>query len=145
MKAKLTEEMKAAMRGGDKPRLGVIRLALAALKQKEVDERIELNDDHITEILTKMVKQRRESISQYENANRQDLADQEKFEISVLQDFLPEAMPEEEVQRIIDDAITETGASEMKDMKKVMEIVKPKLAGRAEMGPVSKTIKSRLS
>lgn len=145
MKAKLTEEMKAAMRGGDKPRLGVIRLALAALKQKEVDERIELNNDHITEILTKMVKQRRESISQYENANRQDLADQEKFEISVLQDFLPEAMSEEEVQKIIDDAIAETGASEMKDMKKVMEIVKPKLAGRAEMGSVSKTIKSRLS
>ncbi|THB65057.1 MAG: GatB/YqeY domain-containing protein [Gammaproteobacteria bacterium] len=137
--------MKAAMRGGDKPRLGVIRLALAALKQKEVDERIELNNDHITEILTKMVKQRRESISQYENANRQDLADQEKFEISVLQDFLPEAMSEEEVQKIIDDAIAETGASEMKDMKKVMEIVKPKLAGRAEMGSVSKTIKSRLS
>lgn len=137
--------MKTAMKSGDKPRLAVIRLIMAALKQVEVDERIELDDDRVLAILDKMVKQRRESISQYEAANRQELADQEQSEIEVIQEFLPKALTEDEIQAIIEQAISSTGASSIKDMGKVMGQVKPQIVGRADVGQVSSQIKSRLN
>jgi uncharacterized protein YqeY len=137
--------MKAAMKGGDKPRLGVIRLILAAIKQKEVDERIELNDEHVLAILDKMVKQRRDSITQYEDAGRTELADQEKFEIGVIQGYLPEQLDEAAILEMIDEAIASTGASSMKDMGKLMGILKPKLQGRADMGQASGLIKKKLT
>ncbi|MGD2118865.1 MAG: GatB/YqeY domain-containing protein [Chromatiales bacterium] len=145
LKQQITDDMKAAMKGGDKPRLGVIRLILAALKQKEVDERIELNDEQVLAILDKMVKQRRDSISQYEQAGRTELADQEKFEIDVIQTYLPEQLDAAEIQSMIEDAISNTGASSMKDMGKIMGMLKPKLQGRADMGAVSGLIKQKLS
>ena len=137
--------MKAAMKGGDKPRLGVIRLILAAIKQKEVDERIELNDEQVLAILDKMVKQRRDSIKQYEDAGRTELADQEKFEIGIIQDYLPEQLDEAAILALIDEAISQTGASSMKDMGKLMGMLKPKLQGRADMGQASGLIKQKLS
>lgn len=137
--------MKAAMKGGDKARLGIIRLILAAIKQKEVDERIEVNDEQTLAILDKMVKQRRDSITQYENAGRTELADQEKFEIGIIQDYLPEQLDEAAILALIDEAITQSGASSMKEMGKVMGILKPKLQGRADMGHASGLIKQKLS
>ena len=137
--------MKAAMKGGDKRKLGVIRLIMAAIKQKEVDERIELNDEQVLAILDKMVKQRRDSITQYEDAGRTELADQEKFEISVIQDYLPEQLGEAEILAMIDEAVAATGASSMKDMGKLMGILKPKLQGRADMGQASALVKQKLS
>ncbi len=145
LKQSLTDAMKAAMKGGDKDRLGVIRLILAAIKQVEVDERIELDDDRILAVLDKMVKQRRESISQYKEANRQDLWEKEEYEVSILQDFLPEALSDEEIEQMIASAIEETGASAMKDMGKVMGILKPQMQGRADMGAVSGKIKAKLN
>ena len=145
LKQQIQDDMKTAMKGGDKPRLGVIRLILAAVKQKEVDERIELNDEQVLVILDKMVKQRRDSITQYENAGRTELADQEKFEIGIIQDYLPEQLDEAAILEMIDNAITETGASSMKDMGKLMGILKPKLQGRADMGQASGLIKKKLS
>lgn len=137
--------MKAAMKAGDKPRLGVVRLMLSALKQIEVDERIELDDTRITAILDKMVKQRRESISQFESAARDDLIAQEKFEIEIIQEFLPQALSAAEIEAILDDAIASTGASSIKDMGKVMGIIRPKVVGRADMGEISNSIKARLN
>ena len=137
--------MKAAMKGGDKARLGVIRLMLAALKQVEVDERIELDDTRIITILDKMLKQRRESITQFDAAGRNELSAQEHFEVDVIKTFMPQALSDEEIETIINDAIAASGAASIKDMGKVMGIVKPKLAGRADMGKVSGTIKNRLS
>lgn len=137
--------MKAAMKGGDKPRLGVVRLALAAIKQIEVDERIELDDDRVLAVLDKMVKQRRESISQYTDAGRTDLAEQEEYEISVLKDFLPEALSADEIAQMIAKAIEDTGAASIKDMGKVMGILKPQMQGRADMGAVSGKIKAQLN
>ncbi len=138
--------MKSAMRAGDKPRLGTIRLILAALKQIEVDERLdELTDERVIIVLDKMTKQRRESISQYEKADRNDLADQEKFELGIIQEYLPAALSEEEITELINSAITETGASSIKDMGKVMGILKPKMQGRADMGKVSGQIKAKLN
>ena len=137
--------MKAAMKGGEKAKLGVIRLILAAIKQKEVDERIELNDEQVLAILDKMVKQRRDSITQYEDAGRTELADQEKFEITVIQAYLPEQLGEAEILAMIDDAIASTGASSMKDMGKLMGVLKPKLQGRADMGQASALVKQKLS
>ena len=137
--------MKAAMKGGDKPKLGVIRLILAAIKQKEVDERIELTDEQVLAILDKMVKQRRDSITQYEDAGRTELADQEKFEITVIQAYLPEQLGEGEILAMIDEAVATTGASSMKDMGKLMGILKPKLQGRADMGQASALVKQKLS
>ena len=137
--------MKAAMKGGDKPRLGVIRLILAAIKQKEVDDRIELDDKQVLAILDKMVKQRRDSVTQYEQAGRTELADQEKFEIDIIQAYLPEQLGEAEVLAMIDEAMAATGASSMQDMGKLMGILKPRLQGRADMGQASALVKQKLS
>ncbi len=144
LKQRIQDDMKSAMKGGDKRRLGVIRLIMAAIKQREVDERIELNDEQILAVLDKMVKQRRDSIEQYEKAGRDELADQEKFEIEVLQDYLPEALSEEEITNLIKQAITDTGAESMRDMGKVMGQLKPQLQGRADIGAVSAQIKQLL-
>jgi len=145
LKTQITDAMKTAMREKDKARLGVIRLMTSAMKQIEVDERVELDDARILTILDKMLKQRRESIKQYEAADRQELADQENFEITVIQEFMPSQLTDDEISAIIDEAVATTGASSMKDMGKVMGIIKPKLAGRADMGAVSGKIKAKLS
>ena len=144
VKERLQQDMKDAMRGGDKRRLGVIRLALAAIKQREVDDRTELDDNQVIAVLDKMVKQRRESIDQYRDAGRDDLAGQEQFELDVLKVYLPEQLGEAEINALIEEALQTTGASSMKDMGKVMGMLKPKLAGRADMGAVSALIKARL-
>ena len=144
LKQGLTDAMKAAMKGGDKKRLGVIRLVLAAIKQVEVDERVELDDDRVLAVLDKMVKQRRESISQYKDAGRDDLVEVEEYEVTVLQDFLPEQLSDDEIAQMISKAIADTGASSIKDMGKVMGILKPLMQGRADMGPVSGKIKAQL-
>ncbi len=144
LKQRITEDMKAAMRGGDKRRLGVIRLIQAAIKQREVDERIELDDAQVLATLDKMVKQRRDSIAQYEKAGRDDLVQQEDYEIGVIQEYLPAALSEGEIDALVDEAIATTGASSMRDMGAVMAQLKPQLQGRADMGAVSKKIKSRL-
>jgi len=133
------------MKSGDKARLGTIRMILAAIKQIEVDERIELDDNRILAVLDKMLKQRRESIRQYRDANRADLAEIEETEIQIIQDFLPQALSNEEIQQMIEQAIAETGASSIKDMGKVMGILKPKMQGRADMAVVSAQIKTALS
>lgn len=144
LKARITEDMKAAMRGGDKRRLGVIRLIQSAIKQREVDERVELDDAQVIVTLDKMLKQRRDSIEQYQKASREDLAEQEAFEIGVIQEYMPAALSEAEIDALVDEAIAATGASSMRDMGAVMGRLKPKLQGRADMGEVSKRIKSRL-
>ncbi len=145
LKQRITDDMKAAMKSGDKPRLGVIRLILAAIKQIEVDERIELDDERVLSVLDKMVKQRRDSIAQYENAGRTELADQEKFEIGIIQEYLPQQLTEAEIAALIDEAMQTTGAASMKDMGKIMGILKPSLQGRADMGAVSTQIKQKLT
>ena len=145
LKQQLTDDMKAAMRSGEKDRLGVIRLMLAAVKQREVDERIELDDVQTLAVLEKMVKQRKDSISQFEAASRQDLADIEKAEMKVIEVYLPAKLGEQEIDALIDAAIAETGASSARDMGKVVAAVKEKAAGRADMGVVSGRIKSRLA
>jgi uncharacterized protein YqeY len=145
LKAQITEAMKDAMRAKDVPRLSALRLLLAAIKQREVDERIEVDDAGIIAIIEKMFKQRRDSISQYEAAGRQDLADVEKFEITVLQAYMPQALSESEVDAIVGQAVASSGATSVKDMGKVMAAVKPQLAGRADMGKVSALIKTKLS
>ena len=144
LKERIQEDMKAAMRAKDAARLSAVRLLLAAMKQKEVDERIELADADVLGIIEKMLKQRRESIAQYEKAARQDLADQEKFEIGVLSAYLPQQMGEAEVAQAIAAAVAESGASGVKDMGKVMALLKPRLAGRADMGKVSGLVKAKL-
>lgn len=144
LKQKITADMKDAMRAGEKPRLLVIRMAMAAIKQREVDERIELNDTDVLAIIEKMVKQRRESISQFEKGNRPELAAIEQAEIEILQDYLPEPLSADELDAIISDAIKSTGAESMRDMGKVMAAVKAAAQGRADMGAVSATIKARL-
>jgi len=145
IKEKIQSDMKDAMRAKEKARLGVIRLMLAAIKQREVDERIELNDNDVLVVLDKMLKQRRDSKSQFEAANRQDLADQEIYEMGVIQDYLPQALSDAEIEAIIDDAIAETGATSARDMGKIMAILKAKAQGRCDMGAVSGKIKTRLS
>jgi len=145
LKAKITEDMKAAMRAQEKERLGTIRLIQAAIKQKEVDERIELTDADVLVVLDKMVKQRRESIAQFEKASRDDLVAKEQAELKVIQVYLPEALSDAEVDAMISEAIAATGAAEMKDMGKVMGQLKSKLQGRADMGAVSAKIKAKLS
>lgn len=137
--------MKSAMRAGDKSRLGVIRLLQAAIKQREVDERIELDDAAVTGVVEKMVKQRRDSIAQYTDGGRPELAEAEAAEIEILKTYLPEPLSDEAVTGLIDEAIAATGAASMKDMGQVMGQLKPKLAGRADMGRVSAQIKARLS
>jgi len=135
----------SAMKSGEKERLKIIRLMTSAMKQIEVDERIKLDDARIIAILDKMVKQRRESISQFKTAGRDDLVKQESFEIDIIQEFLPQALSEDEVDAIVKQAIEQTGASSIKDMGKVMGLVKPQIIGRADMGEVSGRIKSTLS
>ena len=145
LQQRLNDDVKDAMRSKDKPRLGVLRLITAAIKQREVDERIELDDTDITVILDKMSKQRRESIIQFEQAGRQDLADQEIFELDLIKTYLPEQLSDDEILALVQEAISASDASEMKDMDKVMGILKPKLQGRADMGNVSGLIKKQLS
>jgi uncharacterized protein YqeY len=137
--------MKTAMRARDSARLSAIRLILAAIKQKEVDERVELTDADVVTILEKMIKQRRESIAQFEKAARNDLADAEKFELGVLGGYLPQQLGEAEIQKEINSVIAEVGAGGVKDMGKVMAALKSRLAGRADMGKVSALVKARLS
>ena len=144
LKARISEDMKNAMRAKDSARLGAIRLLQSVIKQREVDERIELDDMQVVEAIEKMLKQRRDSISQYEAANRHDLADVEKFEVGVLQEYLPQALTDEEVDVILTQVITETGAVGIKDMSKVMAGIKPLVVGRADMAKISGLIKSRL-
>ena len=145
LKQRITDDMKAAMKSGDKPRLGTIRLILAAIKQREVDERIELGDEQVLAVLDKMIKQRRDSIAQYSQAGRAELAAQEQAEIDVIQGYMPEALSEDEITALVADAIATTGAAEMRDMGKVMGVLKPKLQGRADMGAVSALVKQRLT
>lgn len=145
LKQQITEDMKTAMRARDTARLGAIRLLLSAMKQREVDERIELSDADIVTIIDKMIKQRRDSISQFEAAARQELADIEKFEISVLQTYMPQPMTEAEVAAAVAEAIASSGAKSPQEMGKVIALLKPKLAGRADMGKVSALVKARLS
>jgi uncharacterized protein YqeY len=144
LKQQITDAMKAAMKGGDKARLAVVRLMLAAVKQREVDERIELDDAQVLAVLDKMVKQRRDSIDQYSAAGRQDLADVERFEISVIQGYLPAALSDAEIARLVDEAVSASGATAMSDMGKVMGHLRPKVQGRAEMRAVSALVKQRL-
>ena len=145
LKQQLTDDMKAAMKSGDKHSLGVIRLANAAIKQKEVDERVELDDAQVLAVLEKMVKQRRDSVAQYEAAGRADLADIEKAEIAVVERYLPAKLGEAEIRAAIDAAVAETGAAGPADMGKVMGVLKPKLAGRADMTAVSALVKKALT
>jgi uncharacterized protein YqeY len=144
LKSRITEDMKAAMRARDSARLSAIRLLQAAIKQREVDERIDLSDLQVVEVIERMLKQRRDSITQYEAANRMDLADVEKFESRLLQNYLPEPLTEAEILALLDAAIAETAAVGIKDMGKVMAAVKPQVVGRADMGKVSTQIKARL-
>jgi len=144
LKDAITDAMKSAMRAGEKKKLGTIRLILSAIKQVEVDTRKDLSDDDVLVILDKMVKQRRESISQYEQAGRDELADVEKEEIEIIQAYLPEPLSEDEISDLIEQAISASGAESMKDMGKVMGILKPQLQGRADMGAVSGIIKTKL-
>jgi uncharacterized protein YqeY len=145
LRERLNEEMKAAMKARDRERLDALRLLLAAVKQREVDERITLDDAGVVAVIEKMVKQRRDSIAQYEKAARADLADREKYEISVLETYMPQRLSDAEVDAIVGEAIAAAGAKSAADMGKVMGLVKPKLAGRADMGKVSAIVKGKLA
>lgn len=144
LKDRIQEDMKAALRAKDAARLSAVRLLLAALKQKEVDERKDLADADVLAVIEKMIKQRRESIAQYEKAARADLAAQEQFEIGVLQGYLPRQMSAAELEQAVADALAETGAGSVKDMGKVMALLKPRLAGRADIGKVSALVRAKL-
>ena len=144
LKAQISEDMKTAMRAKDSARLGTIRLLQSAIKQREVDERLELNDGDVIAVIEKMLKQRRDSIAAYESANRQDLADVEKFEVTVLQTYLPQQLTDTELNAILEQVVAETGASGIKDMSKVMAAIKPLVIGRADMGKISGLIKAKL-
>lgn len=144
LKQRISDDMKNAMRAKDSARLGAIRLLLAAMKQREVDERIELDDDAVVTIVEKQLKQRKDSFSQYQAAGRQDLADQEAFEIEVLTAYMPQQLAAEEIAALVKQAVAESGATSPRDMGKVMAWLKPKLAGRADMNSVSGLVKSAL-
>lgn len=144
LKYQITEDMKNAMRAKDSSRLGAVRLIIAAIKQREVDERTELSDSDVISVLEKMLKQRRDSIAAYELAQRSDLADIEKYEVSILQGYLPQQLTDDEIKNILDQVVIDTGASGIKDMGKVMTVIKPLVAGKADMGKISNLIKSRL-
>ena len=144
LKVKITEDMKDAMRAREVARLGTIRLLLSAIKQREVDERIELTDQDVMAVIEKMLKQRRDSIEAYDSAQRKDLADAEKAEMVILQSYLPQALSEDEVTAILDAAIQATNARSIKEMGQVMAIVKPQVVGRADMGKLSALIKQKL-
>lgn len=145
LKEQITDDMKAAMRAKEAGKLGTIRLLTAAMKQKEVDERVELDDGMILAIIEKMIKQRKDSIQQFEAGGRQDLADIEKAELAVLSTYMPAALSDEEVQTAVAAAVVETGAAGPQDMRKVIDVLKVKLAGRADMGKVSGLVKAALS
>jgi hypothetical protein len=145
LKSRITEDMKLAMKAREVARLGAIRLLLAAIKQREVDERIDLDDVAVIAVIEKMLKQRKDSITQYETAKRQDLADAEKFEVEVLLAYMPQAMSAAEVAAIVEKALADSGAKAPADMGKVMALVKPQIAGRADMGEVSRLVKAKLS
>ena len=145
LRERLNEDIKTAMKAREQEKLNALRLMLAAVKQREVDERITLDDAGVISVVEKMIKQRKDSIAQYEKATRQDLADKEKYEIGILEAFLPQQLSQAEVDAIVADAIQSTGAKSAADMGKVMGVVKPKLAGRADMGRVSGLVKARLS
>ena len=145
LKSRLQDDMKSSMKSGDKARLGVIRLMLSALKQVEVDERIELDDERIIATLDKMAKQRRESISQFEAAGRNDLLEIEQAELAIIQEYMPTALTDAEIEGLVEQTIASTGAATIKDMGKLMGALKPQLQGRADMGKVSQLVKSRLS
>lgn len=145
LKTRINEDMKAAMKAREAERLGAIRLLLAAIKQKEVDERSDLDDAAVLAVIDRMLKQRRDSITQFEQAGRADLADKEKFEVSVLQSYMPEALGDAELAAAVAEAVAELGAQGPQDMGKVMGLLKPRLAGRADMGKVSALVKARLS
>ena len=145
LKAQISEDMKVAMRAKDAERLGAIRLLQAAIKQREVDERIELTDADVIAVIEKMLKQRKDSITAYESANRTDLADVEKAEVAVLQTYLPKQLTEAEIQVILEQVVTDSGASSIKDMGKVMSMIKPLVAGKADIGKISGLIKARLA
>ena len=144
LRDRINEDMKNAMRAREAEKLGAVRLLLAAMKQREVDERITLDDAGVIAVIEKMMKQRRDSIEQYEKAQRQDLADKEKYEMTVLQAYLPQGLTQAEIDAIVADAVAASGAKSAADMGKVMAIVKPKVAGRADMGTVSALVKSKL-
>jgi uncharacterized protein YqeY len=144
LKDQIQADMKTAMKAGDKTRLGVIRLIMAAIKQREVDERIELDDTQVLAVLDKMVKQRRDSVEQYGAAGRQDLVDVERFELEVIQCYLPAALDEAELATLVEDAVIASGATAMSEMGKVMALLKPQVQGRADMGAVSTLVKRRL-
>ncbi len=144
LKLRINEDMKSALRARDSARLAAIRLLMAAMKQKEIDERIELDDAAVITIIEKMLKQRKDSINQFEAGKRQDLADVEKFEVEVLMSYMPQALSAAEVAAIVTAAVTESGASAPSDMGKVIALVKPQVAGRADMGEVSKLVKAKL-
>ncbi|MGD8476963.1 MAG: GatB/YqeY domain-containing protein [Burkholderiales bacterium] len=144
LKAQISDDMKTAMRSRDTQRLATIRLLLAAIKQREVDERKELGDQEILGVIEKMIKQRRESIAQYQKASRTDLADAETFELGVLQTYMPQPLSEAEIEAAVANAVAESGAQSVRDMGKVMAILKPALAGRADMAAVSGLVKARL-
>jgi hypothetical protein len=145
LKTRINEDMKAAMKARESERLGAIRLLLAAVKQKEVDERKELDDAAVLAVIDKMLKQRRDSIAQFEQAGRTDLADKEKFEVSVLQAYMPQALSDAALEAAVAEAVAVSGAQGPQDMGKVMGLLKPRLAGRADMGRVSALVKARLS
>jgi uncharacterized protein YqeY len=145
LKIRISDDMKAAMKAKETDKLAAIRLLLAAIKQKEVDERIELDDATVITVIDKMLKQRRDSVEQYEAAQRQDLADKERFEMDVLTVYLPQPFTDDEIVALIEQAVVATGAAGMQDMGKVMGVLRPQLAGRADMGAVSAKIKARLS
>jgi len=145
LKTQITEDMKSAMKAGEKDRLKVVRLIRAAIKQVEIDERVELDDPGVLAVLTKMVKQRRDSVEQFEKGNREDLAAIERDEIAVIKNYLPEQLSADDVAALVDEVIAATGAESIRDMGKVMGQIKAKAAGRADMGAVSTTVKERLN
>ena len=145
LKQRITADMKTAMKGGDKPRLGVIRLILAALKQREVDERIVLTDAQVLAALEKMLKQRRDSVAQYEAAKREDLAEQERYEIGVIEGYLPAQLTAAELDTLVAQCIADAGATSPRDMGKVMGLLKERAAGRADMGALSAQVKAKLA
>lgn len=144
LKDQITDAMKSALRAGDKPRLGILRLALAAIKQREVDERIVLDDAQVLAVLEKMLKQRRDSLAQYQAAQREDLAAQEQYEITQLEGWLPAPLGDAELDALVEAALAETGASSARDMGKLMAALKPRVAGRADMAALSARVKARL-
>lgn len=144
LKERLTADIKAAMKGGDKPRLGTLRMMHAAIRQREIDDQTELGDAQILEVLDRMAKRHRESIAQYAEANRTDLVEQEESELAVIAEYLPEPISDEELDRMIGEAVAETGAASMKDMGRVMAELKPRIQGRADMSAVSARVKARL-